>query len=157
MQCLPENCKIITALAPAADAAGRTGAAVSLKNVNRAWVLFNVTQGNAATINLSVQQAASIAGTPKALTNATQIWANVDVSANDTLVRQTNDVSFTTDAGVKNKLVAFQINPTELDTANGYDCITVVTGASNAANITSAMFILDMKYQEATPPTAVID
>ena len=154
---LPENFKLVTGLVPAADAAGRTGAVVSLKNVNRAWIICNITQGNAATIELDIQQAVSIAGTPKALANIVPVWANEDVASSDTLVRQTDDFKFTTSAAIKNKLVVFQVDPVKLDIANGYDCISIATGASNVANITSAMYVLDMKYKEATPPSVVVD
>lgn len=159
MICIPECCKVVQALAPAADAAGRTGAYVSLKNVNRAWVVCHITQGNAATVQLDVKQATAIAGTGvKALTNAARIWANLDTSVGDTLTRQTDAVNFTTDAALKNKVVIFQIDPAIcLDINNGFDCISIATGASNAANITAAEFILDMKYAEATPPSAVVD
>jgi hypothetical protein len=66
-------------------------------------------------------------------------------------------VSYTTDAGVKNKIVVFQIDPATLDIANGFDCIVVKTGASNVANITQAVYLLDERYQQATPPTAIAD
>jgi hypothetical protein len=156
--CLPESCKIVQALAPAADAAGRTGAYVNLKNVKKAWVVCNITQGNAATIQLDVKQASAIAGTGvKALANAIPIWANLDAATSDALVRATDAVNYTTDAGVKNKVVVFQVDPFMLDTNGGFDCITVVTGASNAANITAAVYVLDMRYAGATPPSVVVD
>lgn len=156
--CLPESCKMVQALAPAADAAGRTGAYVSLKNVKQACVVVNITQGNAATIQLDVKQASAIAGTGvKALANTVPIWANEDTSTNDTLARQTDAVNYTTGAAVKNKMVVFHIDPAVLDTNNGFDCITVVTGASNAGNITSAVYFLDMKFAGAVPNSVVVD
>lgn len=155
---IPEKCKIVQALTPATDAAGRTGAYISLKNVNRAWVVCNITQGNAATIQLDVKQASAIAGTGvKALENVVPIWANLDTATNDTLTRATDAVNYTTDAGVKNKVVVFQIDPQLLDINGGFDCITIVTGASNVANITAAVYVLDMKYAQAVPPSAVVD
>lgn len=158
MICLPEKYKIVQALAPAADAAGRTGDYVSLKNVNRAYIVCSITQGNAATIALEPKQAQAVAGTNvKVLANAVPIWANLDTATADTLAAATAAVNYTTDAAVKNKVVVFQIDPETLDVANGFDCITIVTGASNAANITEALFVLDMKYQQATPPAAITD
>lgn len=155
---LPEKYKIVAALNPATDAAGRTGAYVSLKNVNVAFVVVHITQGNAATIALTIEQATAVAGTSsKAITASVPIWSNLDVSASDTLVRRTDAVSYTTDAGVKNKIVVFQIDPATLDIANGFDCIVVKTGASNVANITQAVYLLDERYQQATPPTAIAD
>jgi hypothetical protein len=155
---LPEKYKVVAALNPATDAAGRTGAYVSLKNVNMAFIVVHITQGNAATIAISINQASAVAGTgAKAITTVVPIWSNLDVSVNDTLVRRTDAVSYTTDAGVKNKVVIFQVDPAGLDVANGFDCIAVVTGASNVANITQAVYLLDERYKQATPPTAVLD
>lgn len=154
----PEKYKTVAALNPATDAAGRTGAYVSLKNVNLAFVVVHITQGNAATVALSINQATSVAGgSAKALANAVPIWANLDVSVNDTLVRRTDAVNYTTDAAVKNKMVVFQIDPALLDINNGFDCIAVVTGASNVANITQAVYVLDNRFQQANPPSAVVD
>jgi len=155
---IPEVTKPIMALAPAADAAGRTGAYISLKNVCCAYVIVNMTQGHAATVDLTIEQATAIAGTgSKAITNAVPIYANLATATNDTLVRKTDAVSFTTDAGVALKTVIFCIDPRKLDLANGFDCIVVKTGASNAANITSATYLVELGYQGANPPSVVVD
>lgn len=155
---LPEDMKIVTALAPAADAAGRTGAYISLKNANRAFVVVNITQGNAATVQLNILQATAVAGTgAKTITNAVPIWADLDAAASDALARATDAVNYTTDAGVKNKVVVFLIDPTTLDINNGFDCIAVQTGASNVANITQAMYFVDAKFKQAIPLSVVVD
>lgn len=153
-----ENYKIVEAMPCATDAAGRTGDYISLKNTKMAWVIVDITQGNAATIALTIEQASAVAGTgSKAITLTVPIWANLDTAATDTLVRRTDAVSYTTDAGLKNKQVVFQIDPATLDLANGFDCITVKTGASNVANLTHANYILETRYAQATPPAAITD
>lgn len=156
---LAQQAKIVSALAPAADAAGRTGAYVTLKNAHKAYVLVHLTQGNAATVAVSLVQATAVAGTSsKALGAVQRIWANADVSTSDTLTRQTDAASFTTDAALKNKQILFEIDPATLDSANGFDCIAVVTGASNAANITSAQYLLTpLRYEGDPPPSAIAD
>lgn len=155
---LPEVFKIVEAMPNATDAAGRTGDYVSLKNAKRAYVFVDITQGNAATIALTIEQASAVAGTgTKVITNTVPIWSNLDTAASDTLVRRTDAVNYTTDAGVKNKQVIFQIDPASLDVAGGFDCITVKTGASHAANITSATYFLESRYPQATPPAAITD
>lgn len=155
---LAENVKTLGLLKPATDAAGRTGRWVTVKDALRAWIVAYIDQGNAATILLTPRQASAVAGTgSKVLTNNLQIWANLDLAASDALVRQTDAVNFTTDAGVKEKLVVFQIELAGLDLAGGFDCITLVTGASNVANLTSAGAYLESRYPQVTPPTAVTD
>lgn len=156
---LPHEMKLIEGIAPAADAAGRSSDIVSLKNAGKAYILIHITQGNAATIALTPMQAQDVAGTgAKVLANAVPIWSNLDTSLTDTLIRRTDAVNYTTDAAVKNKQVVFEIDPALLDVANGFDCIYFTTGASNAANITQAEFLLvDLRYQQTTPPTAITD
>lgn len=157
---LPEQAKIHTALKPAADAAGRNGAWISCKNAHKVYVVVHVDQGNAATIALTLEQAQAIAGTgAKAITATVPIWSNLDTAASDTLVRRTDAASYTTDAGVKIKIVIFEIQPQRaLDLANDFDCIRVVTGASNAANITSGLYVASpLRFEGDPPPSMVID
>lgn len=156
---LPQVGAVVELLAPAADAAGRSSNYISLKNFHKAWLVAHITQGNAATIALTVNQATAVAGTSaKAITVNTPIWANQDTATSDALVAQTAAVSFTTSAAVKNKIVVIEINPTDMDVNNGFDCINISTGASNAANITQAMLYgIFNRYQQATPPSAVVD
>jgi hypothetical protein len=157
---LPEQCKIVELLPLATDAAGRAAAvAVSLKNAARCYILVSLTQGNAATVLLTPMQASAVAKTGgKVLTNPIRIWSNLNTAASDTLVRQTDAVNYTTDAGVFNKQVLFEIDPASLDLANGFDCVYISTGASNVANLTSAIAILtDLRFASATPPSAIVD
>jgi hypothetical protein len=155
---LPEQFKILGVIKPATDAAGRTGRYVSLKNCTKAWIIAYIDQGNAATIALTPKQASAVAGTgSKVLSSSVPIWANLDIAASDVQVRQTDATSFTTDAGVKEKQVIFQIDPATLDQANGFDCIGLTTGASNVANLTSALVVAEMTYAQATPPSASVD
>lgn len=156
---LPQEVKIVEAIPPATDAAGRSSAAVSLKNAGKAYIEVHITQGNAATIALVPMQATAIAKTGgKVLTNAVPIWANLDTAAGDTLARATDAVNYTTDAAVKNKIVIFEIDPSLLDVANGYDVIYFTTGPSNVANITVGKFWLtDLRYSQATPPSAIVN
>ena len=156
---LPEQAKIVQAMNLATDAAGRAGAYVTCKGAFKAYVVFQITQGNAATILLSINQATAVAGTAaKAIVGNARWWVNADCAATDTLVRQADGVSFTTDAGVKNKIVVAEIDLSSLDVAGGFDCIAGVTGASNVANLTGATYWLTpLRYGAATPPSAVVD
>ena len=85
------------------------------------------------------------------------VWAQQDAAAADALTRQTDAVNLTTSAAVKHKVVVFQIDPALLDVAGGFDCLGVSTGASNAANVTSALFLLESRYPAAAPPSAIVD
>src|SRR4051812_13401510 len=118
---LPQQMKIVEAIPNATDAAGRSSDIISLKNANKAYILVTLTQGNAATVALTPMQAQDVAGTgAKVLANAVPIWSNLDTAASDTLVRRTDAVNYTTDAGVKNKQVLFEIDPALLDVDGGF-------------------------------------
>ena len=145
-------------MAPAADAAGRTSPYRSLKNALKAYVVAHVNQGNAATVQLSLLQASAVAGTGSKAIAAVPIWSNLDTSVNDTLTSRTAAATYTTDAGVKDKLVVFEITPEScMDIANGFDCIAVSTGASNVANITEAQLHILGSFQGASPPNSYVD
>lgn len=153
---LPENFKIVRAIDPQTAAAGADGDYISLKNAHRVWVLVEITQGNAATIALTLEKATAVAGTGSvAITNAVPIWSNAATGTSDTLVRQTDAVSFTTSAALASKQVIFQVEPASL--GEGFDCLCVKAGASNAANVISATYLLQTRYPQATPPTAITD
>lgn len=158
LQSVVEQLHPVNLLAPATDAAGRTGAYVNCAFASKISIEVHIAQGNAATILLSVLQASAAAGTGSKAGPNCQIWANLDTATNDTLARVATDAgTYTTDAGVKLKIVVFEFDCSALDVANGFTYVTVSTGASNAANVTAAMvhFIGATRYEQATPPTVV--
>jgi len=127
--------KVEQRLAPAADAACRTSGYFTLKNVHKAWIIANITQGNAATIALTPLQATAVAGTgSKVLTAAVPIVSNLDTAASDALLERTAAANYTTDAGVKNKVVIFEIDPAAcMDINSDFDCIGMSTGGWQTA------------------------
>lgn len=154
---IPEGAVPYHLLAPAADAAGRTSPYLSLKNAVRAWIVVYMDQGNAATVLLSPLQASAVAGTGSKAIAAARISTKLDEASVD-FTKQTEATTFTTDAALKKKIVVFEIDPTKvLDQANNFDCIAISTGASNAANITSAMLWIDSKHDGATVPSPLTD
>jgi len=152
---LPEAAKLVGSLKPATDAAGRTGRYISIANLLKVFVVFHIDQGNAATIALDVVQASANSGTGvKAVSGNRRIWTNLDLAANDTITRQTDAQSYTTDAGVKEKQVVIEILPSDLDLANGFIWLAPRTGASNVANLTQAMVYGVPAYPGSAQPTA---
>lgn len=146
----------VNILAPATDAAGRTGAYINTAYASKIHIRVHIAQGNAATILLSVLQASAAAGTGSKAGPTCQVWRNLDTAANDTLVRDTDASTYTTDAGVKLKIVCFEFDASALDVANGFSYVTVSTGASNVANVTAAIIeFIGTRYEQATPITVV--
>jgi hypothetical protein len=154
----PENIHVVDVLAPAADAAGRSSDAVSLKHTTGVVIVeASINQGNAATVALTLQQCTAVDGTgAKALTVNVPIYVSQDVggASGDVLARVADGVAFTTSAALTRKTVRFVIEPATLDLANGFDAIRITTGASNAANITSARVIVSPTYAQ-TPVSSL--
>lgn len=153
---LAENAKLVEVLAPATDAAGRTGDWINTALASKVSLIFHVTQGNAATILISLLQATAADGTGSKAGPTVQIWSDLDCAASDTLVRRTDAATYTTDAALKNKIVVFEFDVSALDVANDFKFFTISTGASHAANLTEAKAVLlGLRYQQATPPTVI--
>jgi hypothetical protein len=147
----------VALLPAAADAAGRTSAWRSLRNAEKAWLVVEVNQGNAATVTLTPLQSRDIAGTGSKAIAIAPIFLNNDTSVSDAYVSLAAAALYVTDATLKDKYVIFEIMPESvLDVNNGFNHIALQTGASNAANITSAKLIIWGKYQQATPPTSYV-
>lgn len=154
---IPEDVTPYHLLAPAADAAGCTSSYLSLKNAVRAWIVAYIEQGNAATILLSPLQASAVAGTGSKAISAARISTKLDEASAD-FTKQTEAATHTTDAGVKKKIVIFELDLAKvLDLANGFDCIAISTGASNVANITSALLFVKNRHAGATVPSPLTD
>lgn len=146
----------VASLPPAADAAGRTGVYATAKNAHKVVMVFSINQGDAATVALSVNQAKDVSGTSAKALSIVRWWASIDDTAvgGDILVRQTDGASYTTDAGLKPKRVYAEIDPGDLDMANGFVTLAPVTGASNAANITSCITEqYESRYSADQPPS----
>lgn len=153
---LPEGAKIVEGITPGAGAA-LTGDYVSLKNYHCAYVILHVNQVAVNTIAISVNQATTVAGAGTIpITQVVPIWANETCATTDALVRQADAVNFTTSAAQLHKIVVFKVDAEKLDAT--FDCIAVLTGASDATNITGVTYILmPSRYAQSTPPSAIID
>lgn len=146
---IPLTCSPVGVLEPAADAGGRDSTVYAeLKNAVKAWIVCFVNQAAANTIVWTPKQANTNAGgAAKVISANTRIYTNLDCQTIDAFTRQTDGASYTTDAGVKKKIIVFEIEPNlVMDVVNSFNYIGVTTGASAAANITSALVFVQPKY-----------
>lgn len=155
---IPETLVPLLGLTPATDAAGRTGTYVSLRGAAVAFVVFLIEQGHATPAALSISQASAVAGTgAKALSATMPVWYNNDMATAAALTRGTDAASYAGTAALKKKICIFRVDPSALDVANGFDCIAAVTGASNVANLTSAVIWVVTKDAQATARNFMAD
>ncbi len=151
---MPEIIPPVSLLTPSADAAGRTSRYVKVGKADKAFIVCHINQGNAATVQLTPLQAQDTNGTNSKAISATQIWTDLDEVTLDQFTKQANAANYTTDAGIKDKVIIFEIAPQDMmDMVNGFNTIAIQTGASNAANITEAMIYVLSRYQQAQPPS----
>ncbi len=165
-----QDAQIVSLLKPAADAAGRTSAYVSLRGAHKAFIVAYINQGNAAPVTITPLQAQDVAGTNAKAVTAAPIAVNLDTDTvpSDILTMIAPAASYATDAGLKAKLVMFEIDPIESMDLNSqtlnasgepqpFDHLAVQTSASNAANITSALLILaPLRFPQQVQLTANI-
>ena len=134
---------------------------ISLKNAK--GVLIFVHQyggGNTDDLTLTVNQATNVAAAGAvALTTGAefQIWVNADTATSDTMVKQTDAITYVIDnAATNNQMVALYIDARILSA--GFDCVALVGAGGNVANIVSVLYMLDgARYQQTTPPSAITD
>lgn len=156
---IPEHCNVVQASQPQTTNAAINSKYINLKNAVYACIFVHLTQAVGHATPISLYQAQDVAGTgAKPLASAVPIWANEDAAATDQFVRQVDGVSYAVANTVKNKIVAFHVDPDRLDINNGFKTLQVRIGASGqATNIAAIEVLICNKYLQANPPTVLID
>jgi len=159
MNLCPETFPIIQGHEPVASNALATCDYISLKNAKGVMILVHQYGGAGVTnLVLTVNEATDITptGATALIAGAEfQIWVNADTSLTDTMVRQTDAVTYTIDTGAqKDQIVAIYIDASILSA--GFDCVALHSTGGFATNLVSVTYILDgARYQQETPPTAI--
>lgn len=142
---LTDIAKVVVGCPPAAlTSTAGDGDYVSLKNFDRITVILAV--DNATTVTggtITLKQATAVAGTSEKALAFSKMWANTDVGAGDTLTETavTSDTFTTSTTNDKNLLYVMEVKSSDLDVANGFDCIRVdSTGMANAVG--SVLYVL---------------
>jgi hypothetical protein len=157
---LPEHCKVIDLVPGISDTFAQvTCDYVSLKNVQMAWIVVLLTQttGHETLIQPQVATGVTPAGATS-ITFATDIWSNEDTTATDTLVKRTSATYYAVDGDAALKMVVFRIDPSDV-VAQGvdYDCIGCVIDSSKHLNLVAGVYVLQERYAQETPPSAIVD
>jgi len=153
---LPEKFKIVSGGIDNGTTATITHDAVSLKNVQMAWIIVQLDTIASSACIVTPMRATAVAPTGGVvLANTVPIWRNLDVAASDTLVRDTDALAYTTAANAAYKQIIFQIDPANL--GGSYDCLYVTTGALAITESVDVIYLLETRYPQATPPAAITD
>lgn len=158
---LVDKVKFVTACPPAAlTSTAGDGDYISMKNFDHLTIVILV--DNATTVTggaVTLKQATAVAGTGEKALAFTKMWANVDTGASDTLVETTVSSNTFTTATTDNKnlMYVIEVEATDLDTANGFDCIRIDV-ASMANAVGSVLYMAHAPaYNPAIAVSAITD
>jgi len=153
---LPTKFKIVQAFAPKTTNAALSSQVITVKNAVKVWLVLHFTNAVGFASAPTLRQATDIAAGTNAAGPTSRIWANEDAAATDTLVAQTAGALYTMAADIKLKMVVFEIDPASL--TDGYDCLycTIAT-SSQATNFVAGEWVIQTNFQQATPPSAILD
>jgi hypothetical protein len=156
---LSEQAKIVAGLGPIVPSTS-TPDYVSLKGYSKLTALIFVLNTTTVTGSaITLKQATDVSGTSEKALAFSTARRNVDCAAADSLADfAVSSNTFTTDAtNSKQLLYEITVNESDLDNANGFDCVRIGTG--NAVNATVAVLYLlwPAKYGKSTPVSAILD
>ena len=156
---LLDGCTVVEGLAPRTPSTS-TPDYVSLKNV--LWCTVLIVVDNATTVTgsaITLKQATSVAGGSEKALSFSKAYRNIDTAAADQLAEFTvTSDTFTTDTtDNKNLIYVIEVDPSTLDTNNGFDCLRAGTANATAA-VVGVYYILKMKDKKGvTCPVVITD
>lgn len=158
---LVDKVKHVLGLTPTVPSS-TTPAYVSLKFYKHITVVVLVK--NATTVTgsaITLKQATAVAGTSEKALSFTKMWANTDTAAGDTLTETAvaSDTFTTNNTDSKNLMYVIEVDSSDLDNDNGFDCIRVGTGNATAATVTVLYILSEPSYagDPASLPSAIVD
>lgn len=137
--------------------AGGDASYVSLKNFRRVTIVIDILNGTTVTGTVvTLKQATAVAGTGEKALAFSRMLANTDVGAAQTMVETavTSDTFTTNTTNAKRLRYIIDVEASQLDVANGFDCIRV--DADSGVNSTGLVsyILLDARYSPALSPMA---
>lgn len=159
---LIEQTKPVMVLAPVAPST-TTPDYVSMKGFSRLCFLINVLNGTTVTGSaISLTQATAVDNTGGKTLAFTKAFAALNTGAagnTDVLTEFTvSSNTFTTNStNSLHHLYAIEINETDLDVANGFDCVRINTGNSVNATLSIVGILYPPKYGKTSMGSAIAD
>ena len=154
---LVESFKLLRGAEPKSySGAAMADAYVSLKNYQTLTIKICTGAWAGGTAAVTLSQATAIAGTSAKALAFTDYWD--DLTTTGTLAKKAA-TSNTFNLGTANKSFVIHVDANMLDAAGGFDCVTLAVASPGAnADFYSVEYILsDARYQQATPPSALVD
>ena len=156
---LPEKFKIVQATTTTTTNATVTFDTVSLKNVNKAYIVASFLQAASHATTIQPVTGTGVASCATAITFSAKWWKNADVSTTDTLVAGTAATTMACTAGTTNQLIVIEIDPSDIVAQSStYTALgATIATSSQSSNYVTAWYLLETRYPQATPPAAITD
>ena len=130
---------------------------VSMKGYQRCQIIISIADGTTVTgSTITLKQATAIAGTSEKALAFTRMLANTDYGASKTMVETavTSNTFTTQTTNSKDSLYIIDVDASDLDVANGFDCLRV-DGTGHAATASRGVVVLynlyGARYSGASP------
>lgn len=129
---------------------------VSMKHYGRMTIVIQTGAWAAGTAAVSLLQATSVAAAGAKALNLDWMWTGTTASG---LLTQTAVVADTFNLAVANSLYVIEIDASDLDASNDFDCVTLVVATPGAnADFYNVTYILhEPRFAQATPPSAIVN
>jgi len=159
-QTFVENLKVVYGSEPK-NYSGITGNSdyVSLKNYDRAACVIQTGAWAGGTAAVTLTQAQDVSGTgAKALSFAAQ-WTYQSTGFTIDALTRTAVSSDTFNLATVNTLYVIELEASDLDLANNFDCFRVSIASPGANNdfYGVMIYLYGCRYPQATPPSAIVD
>jgi len=152
--------KLVTGWAPAALTNATGPDWVSIKGYKKASIIIIGDNGTSVTNSqVTLQQATAVAGTSAKTLPFSKYWANEDTAASDTLTNTsaTSNTFNTVTTNAKNFLYVIEVEDTDLDQANNFDCIRM-SGTNQANSVMAVLYYLHgPRYANPAGQSAITD
>lgn len=130
---------------------------VSLKGYQRCQIIISIADGTTVTgSTITLKQATAVAGTSEKALAFTRMLANTDYAASKTMTETavTSNTFTTQTTNSKDSLYIIDVDASDLDVANGFDCLRV-DGTGHAATASRGVVVLynlyGARYSGASP------
>ena len=130
---------------------------VSMKGYQRCQIIISIADGTTVTgSTITLKQATAVAGTGEKALAFTRMLANTDYAASKTMVETavTSNTFTTQTTNSKDSLYIIDVDASDLDVANGFDCLRV-DGTGHAATASRGCVVLynlyGARYSGASP------
>lgn len=155
---LPEHCKIVNLFGGATNGISAGTDYICCKNAHKVWFLIYTWGTTATTWVLTIREADDVAPTNSAaITDVFPIWKVISTTSTDALTKQTSAASLTIDPdGTDSTMLAVLEFDPSLFRA-GYDCVSIWGSTGNASDYCTITAIIEERYPQAIPPSAIID